>query len=145
MNNGNSPVSSDTTLRWVILRDALFFQIKLAVDAARDLLLSPISIAATIFDLLFTAHQQQDLMFYKVLKLGRSSERWINLFGASPADDESHQQTKDAATAGLDRWVMQLETIIKEQHEQGGLTSSAKKTIDRLLDTLQEGANRGKL
>ena len=36
--------SPDAEPRWTLLRDVFVFQVKLAVDAARDVLLSPISL-----------------------------------------------------------------------------------------------------
>lgn len=71
--------SSDTG-RLRLLWDALIFQLKLALDGTRDLLLIPISIAATLWGMLFGG-DEPDRYFKRVLAWGRRSEVWINLFG----------------------------------------------------------------
>ena len=43
-------VRDDTNDRWALLRDVLVFQGKLLIDASRDILLSPISLAVALVD-----------------------------------------------------------------------------------------------
>ena len=61
-------------------RHLIFFQIKLFADAARDLLLSPISVLAFIHDSIF-APPLKDSLSYKLMLAGRKTDRMINLFG----------------------------------------------------------------
>jgi hypothetical protein len=44
-------MSTANRSRWVILRDLLIFQIKLLLDGAKDIVLSPVSLGAAAIDL----------------------------------------------------------------------------------------------
>ena len=117
----------DTTdRRWELLRNVLAFQLKLAVDALRDVVLSPISLGAALLDLV-SGTDRDPLYFEQVLTLGRRTEGWINLFGAAPGADEG---------PGIDRLVERVEALVVEQYERGGMTAQAKDAIDRSLDVL---------
>lgn len=114
--------------RWELIRDVVVFQMKLAVDASRDIALVPVSLVAGVVDIV-TARGRRGENFYAVLRLGRRTERWINLFGAAeePAGDEVHS---------LDALVGQAERLLVEQYERGGVTAAAKEAIDRSLDRI---------
>ena len=73
-------VASAGTPRMHLLWDVLLFQFKLAADGLRDVLLSPISIGSAIVGLI-AGGAEPDRYFKQVLRLGRRSEIWINLFG----------------------------------------------------------------
>ena len=64
---------------WPQLRRLLVFQFKLYVDALRDFLLSLLSFGAFLLDVV---HKQEGSQshFEQVLKLGRRTEKAINLF-----------------------------------------------------------------
>ena len=64
---------------WPQLKRLMIFQIKLYVDAIRDLLLSALSLFAFIADVIQQIHGENS-WFERVLRLGRKSERAINLF-----------------------------------------------------------------
>lgn len=68
------------------LRRLIVFQLKLLADAGRDLLLSPISFAVAIIDILFRL-EGKDSLFNKMLELGIKSDHFINLFGQFGSDD----------------------------------------------------------
>jgi len=73
--------ATDTsTSRLQLIWDVLVFQLKLAADGPRDVLLSPISIISAIMGLVAGGHEP-DRYFKQVLKLGRRTEIWLNLFG----------------------------------------------------------------
>ena len=78
----NKPIPVNKAFRHLI-----FFQIKLFADAVRDLLLSPISIIAFIFDALLKPPVGESLS-YKLTQAGRKSDRTINLFGEYTASGE---------------------------------------------------------
>jgi hypothetical protein len=117
--------------RWVFLRDVLVFQMKLFLDAVRDLMLSPVSIIAGVIDLI-SGHEPLGRYFYRVLTFGGRTETWINLFGKpgrtqEPGGDES---------ITIDSLVAQVERLVVDQYERGGVTASAKQAIDRSLDAI---------
>jgi hypothetical protein len=62
-----------------LLADLIRFQVKLVVDAVRDVLLVPIAFAAAGIDALLMRWRAPSL-FYRVLQIGERSERLIDLW-----------------------------------------------------------------
>ncbi len=126
--------------RWTLIRDMLIFQAKLAMDAIRDLLLSPVSIICGLVDI-FKGHSLSNSYFHRLMALGQKSDSWLNLFG-NHKDNESteslkvidNQQAK--AEVSVDQLFSQVESLLKDQHDKGGLTASAKASIDRYLNKI---------
>ncbi len=112
--------------RWEFLRDVLVFQLKLLLDAVRDLALSPVSIVAGVIDLI--SGDEPPGRFYRVLAFGRRTDTWINLFG-KPGEGGEEDITVDSLVA-------QVERLVVDQYERGGVTASAKQAIDRSLDAI---------
>lgn len=82
MNNEPTATEIDSSSRlsfWPQLKRFIAFQIKLYVDAIRDVFLSLLSVPAFIIDVIMQRHGD-DSLFEQVLKLGRKSEKIINLF-----------------------------------------------------------------
>jgi len=61
------------------LRHLIVFQLKLAMDALRDLVLSPISILVFLIDAL-RKPAVADSLYLRLMAVGRKSDRVINLF-----------------------------------------------------------------
>ncbi|MEX0976910.1 MAG: hypothetical protein WDZ50_07430 [Woeseia sp.] len=122
--------------RGALLRDVAVFQFKVLVDGLRDVLLVPVSLAAGVLSLLHTGSRPGP-EFYDVLKMGRRSERWINLFGA--ADRMADDGTADAASArgDIDDLVARMETFIVDEYRSGGITARARSRLDAALATLR--------
>lgn len=123
----DEPAPDRPDRRWELLGGVLTFQLKLLVDALRDVVLSPLSLLAALLDLV-TGTDRERLHFERVLAVGRATDRWIDLFGAEAA--------ASAETPGLDRIVARVEALVVEQYERGGVTAQAKAAIDRSLDAL---------
>jgi hypothetical protein len=126
--------------RWLLIRDMLIFQIKLAIDAMRDLFLSPVSIICGLADILL-GNSLSKSYFYKLMGLGHQSDAWLNLFGNHNKDDknknknvEGSQETKP--DMNVDQLFSQVESLLKDQHGKGGLTATAKSKIDRYLNKI---------
>lgn len=121
--------------RWELIRDILVLQVKLAVDALRDLILSPLALVAGVLDLL-TGGQQPGRLFYPLLVAARRTEQLINLFGE--ADRAMPRPVASPATepVSIDALVARFERAVVEQYQRGGVTASAKAAIDRSLDGL---------
>lgn len=102
-----------------LVRDAATFQIKLLADGLRDALLIPLSLVAVLVGLL-RGGEDCDREFRRVFKLGRRSERWINLFG--------HQRPLGRSGAGgsMDSILHQVESTVVEQYRRGRKTDSAE-------------------
>lgn len=106
--------------RWKLIRDAVSFQLKLLVDGLRDVVFAPASMFLAFLDLLTGGDR-----FYRLLHLGRRSEQWINLFGRYSGRGR-----------GMDEAVEKVEALIADQYQKGGITASAKNTVDKALNKL---------
>ena len=70
--------------------------------------------------------------------LGRRSESWIDLFAAGDRI-EPRQDLPKEGTRRVDDVFERLEQVLLAEQERGGVTASAKRSIDRLLDSIQLG------
>ncbi len=105
-----------TRTRWVILRDLLIFQVKLLLDGAKDILLSPLSLAAAILDILFPASRPGH-RFYAVMRMGEKYDRWLSLFAAADKANAFEDGLFGASRAGSPSMVGRLEQIIIGREE----------------------------
>jgi hypothetical protein len=102
----------DRSPRTELVREAAVLQLKLLVDGLRDAMLIPISLVAALLGLL-RGGPDCDREFRRVIKLGRRSERWINLFG-------HHQPIGHTRPAGsMDSIIEQVESTVLEQYRRG--------------------------
>ena len=129
--------------RWTLIRDVAVFQVKLLFDGFRDLLLLPISLIAG-FASLIKGGRKPSSDFYDLLRVGRRSERWINLFGAAshlhgPASDEDRFPVED-----VDEMVSRVESYVVDEYRRGGVTAQAKERLDKALDLVHKKAQRRK-
>ena len=136
--------------RLTLFSDAVVFQIKLGLDAVRDLILSPIAIVCTVIDLVRGPNKEKG-SFHALMKIGHKTDVWLNLFGPhsheqaeSQSEEESDSGSLSAASTAetnVDQLILKIETILKEQHSQGGLPASAKLAIDAYLEKLHKADN----
>ena len=129
--------------RWTLIRDVAVFQIKLLFDGFRDLLLLPISLITGIVSLV-KGGRNPSSEFYDLLRVGRRSERWINLFGAAshlhgPATDEDRFPVDD-----VDEMVSRVESYVVDEYRRGGVTAQAKERLDKALDLVHKKARQPK-
>lgn len=120
--------------RWELVRDIAVFQVKLIVDGLRDLVLVPISLVAGIISLL-TGGDKPGSEFYELLRMGRRSERLINLFGA--ADRAPTADDPNVPLPAIDDVVAKVETFVVDEYRKGGITAQAKDRIDGVIDSLR--------
>lgn len=107
--------------RLQLLWDVTIFQFKLLFDGLRDLLLSPLSIISAIIGLL-AGGDEPDRYFKQLLRLGRRSEIWLNLFA-----HRRHSGTADELVGGL------RERVLEEARENPWISKTGAK-INRKLD-----------
>lgn len=93
-------LAAHTARFWPQLKRLLIFQLKLYIDAIRDLLLSAASLVAFIFDVIQQNHGE-DSHFSSVLRLGRRSERAINLFDQHTPEEQG-KASVDAMIRGVE-------------------------------------------
>jgi len=66
---------------WKKIRAMLVFQLKLGLDAVRDLILSPVGTVCFILDLLLN-HDGKPGYFHRLMVFGRKTDSWIGLFSS---------------------------------------------------------------
>jgi hypothetical protein len=116
-----------------LVRESLVFQVKLIADGFRDFALVPVSLIATLAGLI-RGGEEPEREFHTVIELGRKSEQWINLFG-------QHDPIEQAGQAGsIDMMLTRAEEVVREQVNQGGITESASRAVNRALTAAHEKA-----
>ena len=95
-----------------MIREAALLQIKLLADGFRDAVLIPVSLIAALIGLL-RGGDNPDREFRRVIKLGRRSERWINLFGQQRPLGKPHPADS------LDNVLGRVESAIVKQYREG--------------------------
>jgi hypothetical protein len=111
--------------RFPVFRDVVVFQAKLLADGLRDLLISPVSVLAALVDLLGPG-DDGGKRFYAVVRFGRRTEEWINLFGA--ADKLGPMQEP----SGIDVDIADLEDMIRDPNRREEARAKAQALLDRL-------------
>ena len=125
--------STDTdSSRLQLLWDVLVFQFKLVADGLRDVLLSPVSIISAVMGLL-AGGDRPDRYFRQVLRLGRRSEIWINLFGYrkhSGTSDEIFAPLKDKVftEAQNNPWVSKVGSDLNRKLDDVNASIASKET-----------------
>jgi hypothetical protein len=130
------------TDRWNLIRDIAVLQVKLVVDGLRDLILVPVSLVVGIYSVV-KGGPEAGKDFYDLLRLGRKSERWINLFGAV---DRAQGNTDDDALPldDIDDMVTRVESFIVDEYKSGGVTRQAKIRLDQAIDVLHRKVRKSK-
>lgn len=104
--------------RAVLIRDALIFGAKLALDGLKDVVLIWLSLGAVIFDLFFGGKRRR--LFYQVMRLGEKFDLWLNLHGALTKGEDTGDGLFGGSKAGSDTLVGQIEQIVRGGDEPRG-------------------------
>ena len=126
--------------RLQLLWDVFVFQFKLALDGLRDVVLVPVSLMAALMGLLFGGDKPADY-FQRVLRFGRRTEFWINLFGhrrMSGTSDEMIKPIQDKVFAEAQNrpWLRKAGSKLNESIDSVGSSlrkpesSQSKKDAD---------------
>lgn len=141
--NKPTETPAEPNARTTLIRDVIVFQGKLIVDGLRDLVLVPASLVAGIISLASGSHSQPGTQFYRLLGVGKNSERWINLFGAlrnAPADLEQFEPFPDT---DIDDIVGRVEAFVVDEQKRGGMTAQARERLEKALEALRKRQRRG--
>lgn len=116
-----------------LIREAAILQLKLLADGFRDALLIPISLGAALIGVI-RGGKDCDREYREVIKLGRRSERWINLFG--------HQRPLGfgSPAGSMDRVLEQVEAIVVEQYKKGKSAAEARDKVRRVIEEESKGS-----
>ena len=102
----------------VILRDLFIFQVKLVMDGLKDIVLSPVAIAAAAADMLWPG-ERTGHRFYAVMMVGERFDRWLNLFGAAGHAAADRDGLFGASRAGSVSMLGRLVAIVLGHEEAG--------------------------
>jgi hypothetical protein len=128
--------------QWVLFRDLAVLQVKLLVDGFRDLVLLPASIIAAIASVMRTENGVPGPQFYNLLAVGKQSEHWINLFGATKNAPEGVDGANEFGDVDMDAIVTKVETFVVAEYKRGGVTAQAKSRIDAALKAMRDRKNK---
>ena len=121
-------INDDKELKHPVKR-LLVFQVKLAVDALRDIVLSPVSIICTLLDSVQNKSGKNSY-FEKLMVFGRSTEKRINLF-------EQHQiETSFNKDASIDTVLNRVESVILKEYKEKHIS---KKTLGAIENAIKNG------
>lgn len=121
----NTPGEDRNTSRLQLLLDVIVFQFKLAADGLRDIILIPLSIISAIMGLV-AGGDDPHRYFRDLLRFGRRSEVWINLFGY-----RKHGGTSDELISPIRERVM-------SEAQRNPWISRAGDQLNRQLDSVGE-------
>ena len=128
--------------RMTLVRDVALLQVKLVVDGLRDFLLVPISLVAGMIGFIrFGENGGRD--FYKLLRIGRRSERWINLFGAADRTPTEETERDHFPDADIDAMVARVEAFVVDEEKRGAVSDQARERLRKVVDTLSQRRNPG--
>lgn len=92
-----------------LIKAVAFLQLKLLLDAVRDLALSPLAIVAALVDLV-CLKQRSPTLFRAVLRFGEHTDRWIDVWsGWRDAADQPHENV-DTLLARIEEAVRDPKT-----------------------------------
>jgi|SRR5690606_11712838 len=112
------------TTERILLRDLAIFQLKLFLDGLKDIVLAPVSIAATAIDLAFPG-ERQGHRFYAVMRLGERYDRWLSLFSAANRAAGSNDGLFGAERADRDTMLGRIESMLFDAMEDHGAQRAA--------------------
>lgn len=100
--------------RGVTLRDFVIFQIKLALDGFKDMVVFGLSIAAIVLDFL-AGRGRRPRLFYSVVRVSEQFDAWLNLHGVARRLEESDGGDGffGVSEAGSDSLVGQIEQLVR--------------------------------
>ena len=125
-----------------LVRAVLLLQLKLLLGALRDLVLSPLTLAAAALDFVLSGHQSPR-WFRFVLRLGERSDEWIDLWSGAHDAPSPQRENVDALLARVEEVVRDPQTgarrarVLKRWAERQ--VSRARRRIERETPPLDAG------
>lgn len=108
--------TEETPTKRVLIRDLLILQLKLLIDAFKDVLLIKLALFAVAYDILF-GRAGRPLLFYGLLRLGERFDLWLNLYGAASGAEATDDGLFGASRAGSDSLLGKLEQLVRSRVE----------------------------
>ncbi len=109
------PALLEYPTRWGILRDLGAFQMKLALDGLKDIVLAPLSLIAAIGDFVI-GEEHRGVFLRWTLHLGERFDVWLNLYAANQPEGRERAGLLDEG--GSDVLVDYIESTARDVHEK---------------------------
>lgn len=126
--SADAPESTD------LFRRLLAFQLKLLIDGLRDVVLSPASIIAVLFGVF--GDGPADRPFRALLRFGRRTDEWIDLFDAHEGRRAPEAERPEASANAL---FDAVERAVREEYERGGGRSAIEARLRALRARRTDG------
>lgn len=100
--------------RRVTLRDFMIFQLKLALDGFKDMIVFGLSIGAIVLDFI-AGRGRRPRLFYSVVRVSERWDAWLNLHGVIKRLETSDDGDGffGASDAGADSLIGQIEQLVR--------------------------------
>ena len=92
-----------------LVKSVALLQLKLLLGAARDLVLSPVTLSAAAIDLMRIKRHEPEY-FRRMLKIGERTEEWIDLWSAARDADGEPRENVDKLLARVEEVVRDPQT-----------------------------------
>jgi len=135
LTTSNEESSSDKPYRPApgqLIRGLVSFQFRLILDGTRDLILSPVSVIATLLDLL-GPESRRGQYFEMLCFWGHRSDRWINLFGLPEKDVLSAGESTQELVSSADKLIEKIEKTIRDGLLHPENSASVKTNVKKML------------
>jgi hypothetical protein len=136
-------MNDKTPTRGWLVKEVLALQLKLLLGAARDLVLTPVTLAAAAIDfILIKSHPPR--FFRTVLQLGRRSDEWIDTWSAAREPHEEPRENVDALLRRVEEVVgdpaqgARRARVLKRWAERQVARARAKQRIQMEAPTQQD-------
>lgn len=117
-----------------VIRRVVLFQVKLMADGFRDVVMSPLSIAAGVIGVLFHRHDG-DVYFDRLMRFGRDTDHWINLFDHRSGGDGRNDPS-------LDTIADDIENAIRRDYARGGVSARSAEALSEVARNLRRRSRR---
>jgi len=116
-----------------LIRAVLILQLKLALSAARDIVLIPLALAAAVFDLM-RLKTQTPRYFNHVLRAGEHSDRWIDVWYAA------HHDTTQPPRENVDALLNRVEEVVRDPQTGARRARVLKRWAERQMQRARQRA-----
>ena len=128
MNDSYVPQRSDVSVaafpkyqsRWRLAGDLGVFELKLAIDGLKDIVLAPLAVAAVLADMVMPA-KSRGMFLRAVIRIGGRFEAWLNLYGGgrrAVARSILHEGGSDVIVDYIESTALDLHRGIKARKKK---------------------------
>ena len=103
--------------RWELVKDIISLQFKLVLDGLRDFILVPVSLIIGFLSLIKPG-KYPGSSFYGMLRVGKKTERWINLFSAANKIQSQKTKTEISSMDDIDTLLNRVEKFAMKKFKK---------------------------